>query len=237
MRALLSNHFMQRCSHHLGCGFCHVAPEGVSYRIGATWAPRLNAFARRKTRKGAAFYRAKGLISAVIYEGIRSEGQQSRSENHVLVFLKERDVSQLWLKMGQSVFMSTVFVLKVHSWLNSEKKTFTERVLPRTVNLDDFGKIINLRLLRAPAEIKLKLNCPVVYVGIKECVGIERGGLLQKYYTELPLTCLAEFLPPAVEVDVSKLNIGEQILIGDVKSQLNLHPDLDPASPICEIVG
>lgn len=233
MQGLLSNQLLKCWSHRLGFVFLHSVPQ----RDEAAWTPCLKAIARRKTRKGtAALYRAKGLISAVVYEGVRSEGQQTASDNPLLVFLKEREISELLTKMGHRVFFSTVFVLDVCSWLNSEMETFTHRVLPRTLNVDELGKISNLRLVRAPAGIKLKLNCPVVFLGAKECTGIKKGGLLKKYYTYLPFSCVAELLPPAVEVDINGLNIGDRILIGDLKSKLDLHPDLDPASPICEIV-
>jgi hypothetical protein len=41
-----------------------------------------------------------------------------------------------------------------------------------------------------------------------------------------------------VEVDVRKLDVGQVMIAADVQVQgmVDLHPDLDPASPICEIL-
>mgnify|MGYP002776881381 FL=1 len=64
------------------------------------------------------------------------------------------------------------------------------------------------------------------------------GGILKQYYGYLPLSCVPERLPTAVEVDVSKLDLGQVMVAGDMQIQceVDLHPDLDPASPICEIL-
>lgn len=202
--------------------------------------PRLQAIARRKGKPGgAATHRERGLISAVIIDGMPSQadgaGGRSSSSSSLLVFLRQEEVSSCFKKMGHQLFMSTVFIMHISNSLKPHMETFEERVLPRTVNFDWSGRITNVRFIRAPSGIKLKLNCPIIFVGAKECVGIQKGGLLKEYYSFVPLSCAPEMLPSVVEVDIGKLDIGDQLCVGDIKLTVDIHPDLDPASPICEM--
>lgn len=210
---------------------CHLPSLRRGCHTALYWRPRLHAIARCKRAHGAAaLHRARGLISAVISEGM--PGAQSRNS---LVFLREEEVTSCYKEMGHHVFMSTVFIMHITSSLKTHMETFQERVLPRTVNLDRSGRIVNLRFFKAPAGIKMKLNCPVELMGAKDCVGIQKGGLLKKYYDFLPLSCEPEMIPTVVEVDISKLDIGDHLLVQDLKFKFDLHSDVDPTSPICEI--
>lgn len=226
LRASLKLSSSHSCQCPLVLRGCHSAAE---------WRPRLQAIARRKRGPGgAALYRARGLISAVVCDGMPSQGVGAKSSS-LLVFLREEEVTSYFKNLGHHVFMSTVFIMHISSSLKPHMETFQERVLPRTVNFDGSGRITNLRFVKAPVGIKLKLNCPVEFLGDKDCAGIQKGGLLKKYYNFLPLSCVPEMLPTVVEVDISKLDIGDQLLVGDIKFEVDLHPDLDPASPVCEI--
>lgn len=64
------------------------------------------------------------------------------------------------------------------------------------------------------------------------------GGQLNRIRTSLRYLCPAEHIPSKIEVDVSKLDIGERIFIRDV----DVHPSLKLLSknevmPICKIVA
>ncbi|MCO5593695.1 hypothetical protein L7F22_047712 [Adiantum nelumboides] len=146
--------------------FCHSSAE---------CRPRLQAILRRKRGSGGApAHRARGLISAVVCDGMPSQAASGAiaSSTSLLVFLREEEVFSCFKKMGHRVFMSTVFILHISSSLKPLVETFEERVLPRTVNFDGSGRITNLRFIRVPAGIKLKLNCPIVIVGAQDCAGI-----------------------------------------------------------------
>lgn len=64
------------------------------------------------------------------------------------------------------------------------------------------------------------------------------GGHLNKIRTSLKYLCPAEHIPPKIEVDVSKLDIGDRVFIPDVE----VHPSMKLLSknetmPICKIVA
>ena len=62
---------------------------------------------------------------------------------------------------------------------------------------------------------KITVSVPVEVTGKSK--GIERGGLLQIVRHELEISCLPTDMPDTIEVDVTNLDIGDSIHIGDIK--------------------
>ncbi|NJM37835.1 MAG: 50S ribosomal protein L25 [Akkermansiaceae bacterium] len=50
-----------------------------------------------------------------------------------------------------------------------------------------------------------------------ESVGVKAGGLVEQYVHALEITCLPNDLPETIEVDISHLEIGASLHIGDIK--------------------
>jgi large subunit ribosomal protein L25 len=61
---------------------------------------------------------------------------------------------------------------------------------------------------------KLKVNVPVHLIGTP--IGVRNGGVLQQVRHELEIECLPSEIPPSFEVDISNLEIGDSLHIGDV---------------------
>lgn len=64
------------------------------------------------------------------------------------------------------------------------------------------------------------------------------GGSLNKIRASLKYLCPAEHIPQKIEVDVSKLDVGDRVLMQDVE----VHPSMKLLSknetmPICKIVA
>ncbi|KAH7299517.1 hypothetical protein KP509_24G016300 [Ceratopteris richardii] len=211
----------------------------ASYHSVTEGKPTLQAIARRKTlAKGAAYHRERGLVSAVIFDGALSQqNDKCRFSTSSLVYLRDDEISSHYKSMGHNLFMSTVFIMHISNSLKMRAEISEEPVLPRTVNFDASGRINNLRFIRAPSGAKLKLNCPIVFLGAKDCLGIQKGGLFKGFYKYLPLFCPPELLPPIIEVNISNLDVGGQFLAEDIKLSVDIHPDFDPKSPICEIIN
>ncbi len=57
--------------------------------------------------------------------------------------------------------------------------------------------------------------------------GVVRGGVLRQSFRKLKLRALPANLPDEVVVDVTKLNIGNKIYVGDIKTETYtfMHPD------------
>jgi large subunit ribosomal protein L25 len=63
----------------------------------------------------------------------------------------------------------------------------------------------------------LTLDVPVNYVG--EPIGVSTGGVLDVIIRKLEVTCLPENIPQDIEVDISNLEIGDSIHLGDIELQ------------------
>ncbi|MEO7101663.1 MAG: 50S ribosomal protein L25 [Luteolibacter sp.] len=50
-----------------------------------------------------------------------------------------------------------------------------------------------------------------------ESAGVKAGGLVEQYVHAIEITCLPNDLPETIEVDISGLQIGDSLHIGDIK--------------------
>lgn len=65
------------------------------------------------------------------------------------------------------------------------------------------------------AEEKVTVTVPVQIVGT--AIGVQRGGVLQIVTHELEVTCLPKDIPAHIDIDVSNLDIGDAIHVGDLQ--------------------
>ncbi len=61
-----------------------------------------------------------------------------------------------------------------------------------------------------------KLTTAVSVEGRGEAIGVHEGGILNRVLHQLTVRCLPKDLPDQIEVDVTKLAIGQSISIGDI---------------------
>lgn len=62
---------------------------------------------------------------------------------------------------------------------------------------------------------KITVSIPVVTTG--KAAGVEEGGILQVVRRELDVNCLPGQIPEHVEIDISHLQIGDAVHIGDIQ--------------------
>ncbi len=63
-------------------------------------------------------------------------------------------------------------------------------------------------------KTEIKANIPTHLNG--ESAGVKAGGLVEQYVHAIEITCLPNDLPETLEVDISKLEIGDSLHIGDI---------------------
>ncbi len=62
---------------------------------------------------------------------------------------------------------------------------------------------------------KITVTVPVRIVGTS--VGVQRGGVLQLVTHELEVTCLPKDIPSHIDIDVTNLDIGDAVHVGDLQ--------------------
>ncbi|MCB1759648.1 MAG: 50S ribosomal protein L25/general stress protein Ctc [Gammaproteobacteria bacterium] len=77
--------------------------------------------------------------------------------------------------------------------------------------------VLHVDFQRVRATEKLRTNIPVHFINEEICVGIKMGGLLSRHITDLEVVCLPADLPEYISVDVSKLEIGDSVLLSELE--------------------
>ncbi|MES2659844.1 MAG: 50S ribosomal protein L25 [Verrucomicrobiota bacterium] len=57
-----------------------------------------------------------------------------------------------------------------------------------------------------------------------ESVGVKAGGLVEQYVHAIEITCLPNDLPETIEVDITSMEIGASLHIGDIKYPAGVKP-------------
>ncbi len=156
--------------------------------------PDLEATVRTGTGKGAARQaRRDNMVPGIVYGGGTDPLPINIPYN---VLLKN-------LKAGR--FLSTLFNLKVDGHDDV-------RVICRNVQRDVVKDLpTHLDLMRLHRTTKVKLFIPVEFTGEEEAPGLRKGGVLTMIRPEVELLVTAGDIPDHITVDVSALDIGDNV--------------------------
>lgn len=159
----------------------------------------LVATVRSGTGKGAArSARREGLVPGIVY----GDGKDPLSIN--LPF------NTLLTRLRKGRFLATLFNLQVEGQEDV-------RVICRGVQRDvvkDLPTHVDFMRLRRTSRVKLFI--PVEYVGMDECPGLRKGGVLVQVRTEVELDVLAGDIPESIVLDLSGVNVGDSLHISNV---------------------
>ncbi len=78
------------------------------------------------------------------------------------------------------------------------------------------GNPIHIDLMGIKMTERIKMSVQVHLVGTPEGVKTH-GGILQHTLREIEVECLPSDIPPAIELDVSALNIGDNLQVSDIE--------------------
>eukprot|EP00958_Prasinococcus_capsulatus_P026334 scaffold4762_cov398-Prasinococcus_capsulatus_cf.AAC.2 len=145
--------------------------------------------------------------------------EQGRSEAYPategrLLTLALTDVQKLLRTYGSEDFLCTQpFMLRVldpQSAATDEPQTF--RVLPRNVHTDSVTRQpLNINFMHCPPDRRVKVRVPLRFVGVEDCVGLKRGGYLNRLMNTLNGTCRGDQIPPFIDVDISSLDLHRSV--------------------------
>ncbi len=159
----------------------------------------LAASVRSAVGKGAArSVRREGRIPGVIYGG---------GEPPTPIALSWHEVNKL-IYAGH--FMTTTFDIDVDG--------VTERVIPRDYQLDPVkDRPLHVDFLRLKAGQKIAVEVPIYAVGQDESVTIKNGAVVNLVRHAVEISVAADAIPENIEVDVSKMAIGDSVHVSELK--------------------
>ena len=165
--------------------------------------------------------RQAGKIPATLY------GQRG----NVLLEMSEESTRHVLEKMSG---MHELVPISVNDSSNNEN--WTAKVLLREVQKHPFKhKLLHLDFWELPETKKQLVRIPVHITG--ESPGVKGGGVLQMVVREIPVICLPADIPSKLELDVSKLEIGDSIKIQEVELPEKVSLNTEENYAIISIVG
>ncbi|GGD99499.1 50S ribosomal protein L25/general stress protein Ctc [Paenibacillus nasutitermitis] len=82
-------------------------------------------------------------------------------------------------------------------------------------------------------EIKAQVRIDLV----GEAQGVKEGGILQVLLHEIDVQCLPNAIPDAIEIDVSSLLVGENLLVSDLKLPKNVSTRVDGEQVVVAVLA
>lgn len=77
------------------------------------------------------------------------------------------------------------------------------------------GEILHMDFYHIGKNQPVRLSVPLKLAG--ECAGVKEGGILEQELREIEVEGLPDAIPENIEVDITKLKIGESIYLKDLK--------------------
>ncbi|KAL3675106.1 hypothetical protein R1sor_025054 [Riccia sorocarpa] len=195
----------------------------------------LRAFPRKKTGKiWCKKERRVGLVPSIVFE----QENGHLGGNKQLVSVEKAQLENIVNKIGQSFFLSRTYDLEIYDKPGGQIQT-KEKVLPRVIHLHSASdELLNVTFIKAPPSVRLKVDIPLVFIGEDSCPGIRKGGYVNTMKRVVAYVCPADAIPPYLEVDLSTLDVGQKILLRDLKVDPRLHLcQKDNSLPVVKIMG
>lgn len=160
----------------------------------------LNVYPRTLARRGAVKkLRSSGRIPAVIYG--RNTNPQSL----------EIDLKELENAVHQAASENLLVDLSVQGGEPARRLALVQEVQHHVLS----GHILHLDLHEVKEDEKVVITVPVEAVG--EAAGVKNGGgVLEHVIFKIKVRALPKDLPETIHVDVSKLEIGQAIHLGEI---------------------
>lgn len=163
----------------------------------------LNAYPRTQSRRGGSKkLRASGRIPAVIY------GRQAKPESLEITSKELEDL------IHHSVSENLLVDLNVKDSSRAKRLALVQEVQHHALS----GKVLHVDFHEVAADEKVTIMVPVEASG--EATGVKNGGgILEHVLFKVKVRALPKDLPEVIVVDVSHLEIGQAVHIGDIKPE------------------
>jgi len=159
--------------------------------------------------------RARGIVPAVLYG-------HAVDSTPIAVDAKQM-FSALHTEAGANVL--------IHLKLDGQEYLTMAREIQRNPIR---GNLIHIDFVALEKDVKIEADIPVHLAG--ESRGIKEGGQLDQHIYEIKILALPTNLPPAIEVDIADLGIGDVIRISELASLPGAEILNDPEEVVVGVV-
>lgn len=180
---------------------------------------RLAARIRKTRGKGAARRTRKNHQVPAIFYGPKSPSLMLTVEYTELVRV---------LKEAQSE--TPVLALSIES----EQGPMDRHVMLKDLTVDPVKRtFVHADFYEISMDEEITIRVPIHVINTP--AGVKNGGILEHVRRDISISCLPDRLVKALEVDVSGLEIGDSIHIGDIPFPEGIRPDEDTALTVAVV--
>lgn len=149
----------------------------------------------KKTLHEAKKERRQGLVPGIIY---------GKNINNMLFEIAELELNKEIARSGE------------HGVLNVNMDGQNHKTLIKEIQRDPVHhKIMHIDLAELTENTIVHTEVPIVFTG--EDLIMKKGGAVQKEKANVKVQCKGESIPKCINVDLSKLEIGDSYRIGDIE--------------------
>lgn len=88
------------------------------------------------------------------------------------------------------------------------------------------GNALHADFLAIDENTEITAHIPAHLHG--EAPGVKAGGVIEQYVHAIEITCLPDALPESIDIDVSKLEVGQSIHLGEIAYPAGVRPTHAP---------
>lgn len=171
-------------------------------------------------KSGAREVRKEGNIPAILY---------GRGEDPVPLVVRPDELKRA---LSNNAGINTVLELEIDG-SEPPAKRFS---MVKEVQRDPIkNRVIHLDFLAIDMKKSIRVKVPVTTLGRSE--GERRGGMLEKLMRTIDLECLPSDIPDLIEIDVSSLDIGGFVDIGELELGEGVKPIRDGSEKVVQVIA
>lgn len=101
----------------------------------------------------------------------------------------------------------------------------THKALVKDIQYDlTTYQVIHLDLVKLDDKIPVKVNVPIEFTGVGDCIGIKLGGALRQIIRKVKVKCLPKDIPASFELDVRNLKMKQAKRLSDIAMPNGVSP-------------
>ena len=109
-----------------------------------------------------------------------------------------------------------------------------ERALVREVQVHPYRtELLHVDFLRVRRGVAIEVHVPVHMTGVP--AGVRDGGILEHVFHDITVKCVPSRIPEAIEVDVSHMEAGDVLRVGDLEMPEGVENLSDPEQAVCAV--
>lgn len=86
-------------------------------------------------------------------------------------------------------------------------------------------------------DLKVEIETPVAIHIVGDAAGVREGGVLDQPLREVVVSALPDSLPDFIEIDVSALEVGDSVAVGDLVAPAGVTITSDPETVVASVVA